>query len=185
MLGRSRPEAPQLGRWPGQRDRHPPLAFEQDPGRGAGKAEGDRAGRKAGLLAHACREVGVRPSEALREAAGDPLDLPLEVGVDAKLDARHLREQLDGAVVVGRTEAARCDADVRLERLAQRSLELGRPVPDDDHARRLDSEAPELAGDERAVRVAEVAAHELRARDHDDGARAGRHALGAVGGLHA
>ena len=79
-------------------------------------------------------------------------------------DAGH---ELDRPVVVGRPEAARDEADVGLEPLAQRGLELVGIVADDRDARRLETEPQRLLGVERAVEIGSLAPDELAAR-HDD-----------------
>ena len=52
------------------------------------------------------------------------------------------------------------------------SLQIGRVVADDRDALGLEAESQRLAGVERAVGVASLAAHELAARDDDRRARA-------------
>jgi hypothetical protein len=52
----------------------------------------------------------------------------LELRVDDELLPRGPRDQLDGSVVVCRAEAARDDAEVRVEPIPQRGLELERVV---------------------------------------------------------
>ncbi len=85
-------------------------------------------------------------------------------------DERHAgraRDELDGAVVVGRAEAAGDEAHVGAHPLPQRLLELRGRVADDRDPRRLEPEPQRLAGVERAVAVGAVAAYELAARDDD------------------
>ena len=57
------------------------------------------------------------------------------------------------------------------EALADRGLELVGPISHDEDPGRIEPEADERAREERAVGVTPVAAHELGARDDDDGAR--------------
>ena len=104
--------------------------------------------------------------------ARDRLDLGVQRLVDDQLTARGTRHQLDRAVVVRRPEPARDAAEIGLEPLAQRRLELGRVVADDRDPRRLEAEPQQLRGEERAVQVAPVAADELTAGDDDEAARA-------------
>ena len=91
-------------------------------------------------------------------------------------DAGH---ELDRPVVVGRPEAARDEADVGLEPLAQRRLELVRVVADDRDARRLETEAHRFLSVERAVEIGSLAPHELTAR-HDDCCAGTRQELGVI-----
>ena len=87
-------------------------------------------------------------------------------------DAERLRDELDRAVVVRRPEPAGDEHRVgAVERVAERRLELLRRVADDRDARRLEPEPQRLAREERPVQVGSLAAHELAARDDDDGAR--------------
>src|SRR5204862_7789251 len=82
------------------------------------------------------------------------------------------RDQLDRAVVVGRPEAARDAAEVGLEPLSQRGLELAGVVADDRDPRGLEAETQQLGGEKRPVQVAPVTADELTAGDDDEAARA-------------
>src|SRR5206468_412375 len=89
---------------------------------------------------------------------------------DVKRDAERLRHGLDGAVVVGRPEPAGDEHGVAVcKRLLQHPLELGRRVADDGDPRRLEAEPQRLAREERPVEIGSLAAHELAARDDDDG----------------
>jgi hypothetical protein len=90
---------------------------------------------------------------------------------------QHTREQLDGAIVVGRTEAARRDQQIRLDARAQRTLEFGFSVADDLDPSRLEAEGQQLAREERPVPVRPLAANQLTARDDDDRAWADGPAL--------
>ena len=82
------------------------------------------------------------------------------------------RDELDRPVVVRRAETAGDEADVGLEALAQRRLELVGVVADDRDAHGLQAEQQRLPGVEGAVQIGSLAAHELAARDDDRGARA-------------
>ncbi len=153
---------------------------DHDARRGAGEAERDRAVRDRRLLRHAGGEVGVVAPQPLGRRARDLLDLGLELRVDVQADAERLRDHLDRAVVVRRAEPAGDEADVGLEPLAQRRLELLGRVADDRDPRRLEAEPERLAREERAVQVGALAAHELAARDDDEGARPAQVAARAV-----
>ena len=109
----------------------------------------------------------------------DLLDLGLERCVDVQPTTRHARHELDRPVVVGRPEAARDEADVGLEPLAQGRLELVRVVADDRDARRLETEAQRFLGVERAVEIGSLAPDELAAR-HDDCCARARQELGVI-----
>src|SRR5207244_5389132 len=115
----------------------------------------------------------------LREAAGDPADLTLELVVDPKRKLRGAREHLDRAVVVRRSESARDDAEIRLEPLAQGGLQLVGPVAHDRDACRLEPELEYLPSEEGPVQVSAVAANELARGDDEDRARPGQAAVGA------
>ena len=117
-------------------------------------------------------EIGVGTAHALGEPPRDLLDLALEAGIHGQGPARDPRHELDRPVVVGRPETARDEADVRLESLAQRRLELVGVVTDDRDAHRLEAELECLPGVERPVQVSPLAAHELAARHDDRRARA-------------
>ena len=104
--------------------------------------------------------------------ARDLLDLGLERRVDAQRPAGDAGDELDRPVVVRRPEAARDEADVGLEPLAQRGLELVRVVADDRDARRLETEPQRFLRVERAVEIGSLAPDELAARDDDCCARA-------------
>ena len=87
-------------------------------------------------------------------------------------DAERLRDELDRAVVVRRPEPAGDEHRVGVcQRVAEHSLELRGRVADDRDARRLEPESQGLAGEKGSVQVGSLAAHELAARDDDDGAR--------------
>src|SRR5256714_12362458 len=67
-----------------------------------------------------------------------------------------------------RPEAARDDAEIRLQTRAQRRLELLRRVADDDDLRRIDAQGDELAREKRTVQIAAVAANQLAAGNDDE-----------------
>ena len=153
---------------------------EQESRRGSRQAERARSLRQRRLLRHPRREVGVRALEPLRRPARDGFDLPLEALVDAEADAGGARDHLDGAVVVGRAETAGDEARLRLQPLPQRRLELLGSVADDRDPRRLQPEAERLPREERPVQVGALAAHELAARDDDEGPGAAQPPASAV-----
>ena len=128
--------------------------------------------RKRRLLAHAGREVRVRPLEALGDGAGQLLDRRLELFLDMEPDAGRVGEQLDRAVVVRRPEPARDDEQVVLEPSPKSRLEIGRVVADDRDPRRFDTAAEKIRREVRPVAIGPVAANELRARRDDRGAYA-------------
>src|SRR5439155_10270805 len=152
---------------------------EHEARRSACEAERDRSFRQRRLLRHAGLEIRVRSPHPLREATGDPADLALELLVDPKRKPRGAREQLDRAVVVRRPEAARDDAEVRLEAPAKRGLELVGPVADDLDAGRLEPEPEHLPRQEGPVEVGAISANELAPGDDEDRARPGQAAVGA------
>jgi hypothetical protein len=79
---------------------------------------------------------------------------------------------------VRRAETSGDEAQFGLHAVTQRRGELVGVVPDDDHARGIESALRELTGQERAVRVAAAAADELCSGDDDDGTRGVRQWLG-------
>ena len=131
-LERLRPERLQLARRPGQHHRDRVAGLEHERRRGARRAPSDdRALGHGRLLAHARREVRVRPLQPLGDARETRLDLRLELRVDDERAPGGAREQLDRAVVVRRPEPARDDERSCASALAQRRLELVRVVADD------------------------------------------------------
>src|SRR5436190_20638791 len=78
-----------------------------------------------------------------------------------------------------RPEAARDEAQVGLQPLAQRRLELHRVVSDDHDPSWLHPQPQELGGEKRAIPIRALAAYELAAGDDDDPARAGQAPVGA------
>ena len=143
----------------------------EQPRRGAGQAERDGAVGNRRLLRHAGLEVRVRALQALCGGTRDRFDLALQRLVHVQADAERTRDQLHRAVVVRRAEAARDEAGVGGQRLPQRRFELLGAVPDDRDPRGLEAEPERLAGEERAVEVGSLAAHELAPRGDDEGAR--------------
>ena len=89
-----------------------PVDLEHERGRRAGEPGDDRALGHRRLLAHAGGEVRVRPLHPLGDRARARLDPRLERLVDDERPPGGEREQLDGAVVVCRPEAARDDEQV-------------------------------------------------------------------------
>ena len=170
-----RPQPGQLGRRPGQDDDDGTDFVQHHSRSGAGEPERDRPLGERGLLGHACREVGVGTPQALGHPPRDGLDLALEIEIDLQRQAGRLRQQLDSTVVVGRAEPAGDQAEVGLEPLAQRRLQLLRAIADDRDAGRLEAEREHLLGQERPVQVGALAADELAPGDDDRGARPLRH----------
>ena len=180
-LERVRPEPAQLRRWPRQNDDDAAgRRLEQQARRGAGQPERRRALRQRRLLRHPGREVGVVALQPLRRRARHRFDLPLQILVHAKPDARCARHHLDRPVVVRRPEAAGDEARVRFEPGTKRGLQLGRSVADDRDPRRLEAQPQRLAGEERPVQVGSLAAHELAARDDDESSRPAQPLASAV-----
>ena len=66
-----------------------------------------------------------------------------------------------------RTEPARDEAEVRVEGLTERTLEIVDGVTDDRDRRRLETEANRFCREERAVAVLPLSANELRAGRDD------------------
>src|SRR5213076_1678848 len=111
--------------------------------------------------------VAKRSAGPRREPPRDVADLGEQVLVGLERDAGRARDERDGAVVVGRAEAAGDEAEVGIEAVAERVLQLVLPVADDLDPRRLEAESKRLACEERAVAVRPVAADELAAGDHE------------------
>ena len=136
------------------------MRVDDEARRGPGEPEARRARGQRRLLAHALREVRVRPLQPLGDHAGDTFDLGFEPLVDAQLEPGDLRDDLDGAIVVGRPETARARDEVgRDERVPQRRLELVGIVSDDLDSRRLEPERRAGSGREtvRSDRCARLA----------------------------
>ena len=113
-----------------------------------------------------------RPSRSaiMREIG---LDLPLELLVDDERAARDARDQLDRAVVVGRAEPSRDEAEVGLEALRESARSRSSGASPTIVIRSGSSPSrTRLGGEERPVPVLPVAADELAARDDDRRPRA-------------
>ena len=135
----ARPEPLELVRRAGQGDRDAPVVLEEHRRRRPGQAECRGPLREGRLLLHPRLEVRVRPPQALCDPAGERLDLAPERLVYDERPPGHPGEHLDRAVVVRGAQAAREDAEVRGEPLAQSGFELRRVVPDDEQAGRLEA----------------------------------------------
>src|SRR5215468_4241468 len=170
-LDRLAPQSLQLPRRPGQHDDHTPVGLEHETRRRPREAERQRALGNRRLLLHAGLEVDVWTVHPPRECPRDPADLLLERFVDAQTDAGCARDQLDGAVVVGRAEPAGRDAHVGVQPFPQGVLQLALAIADDDDSCGLDPAVEQLLGEEGTVQVPAVAAYELAAGDDDDSAR--------------
>ena len=131
------------------------------PGAVPGEAERDRSLGQRRLLPHAGREVRVRAAEPLGDRARDRLDLPLELLVQHERATGDARDELDRPVVVRRAEPARDEAEVGVEALSERALEILRSIADDRDPRRIEAEANRFGGEERPVAVLSLAANEL------------------------
>ena len=144
------------GGGPGKHDDRAALGLEHEAGRRAGEPERRRApsGTRR-LLADARLEVGVRPPQPLRDRARDRLDLGLQARRrrTARAPRRARRSSTVRSSCVGPSPPGD-DAEVGVEPLAQRRLELLRVVADDRDPRRLEPEPQQLRGEERPVRVA-------------------------------
>ena len=147
---RGRPERLQLRRRAGQGDDDAPVDLEHERGRGAGDAGDESALGEGRLLAHAVGEVGVGPAEPVGEGAREGLDRASSSASRRSGSPAAAREQLDGAVVVGRPEPARDDEQVAREPVAERALELVGGVADDPQLGRLDPERRAATGRGRA-----------------------------------
>ena len=149
--------------------------LEQDSWSGAGKAENDRALRDRRLLADPGGEVGYGLPRRLANDL-DTASISRSSGSSTRSGRPVSRlSELDGAVVVGRPQPTRADADVRLEALGDRVGELLLAVAHDEDPAGIETQPHELGRDERPVRVEPIPADELGARDDDDGARTRRH----------
>ena len=102
-----RPEPPELGRRAGKRDRQTAsVVLEENRRRGPGEPERDAALRERRLLADSGHEVAEGSLEALGDTAGKRLDLGSELLVERERTSGGGRQELDGAVVVGRAQPA-------------------------------------------------------------------------------
>jgi hypothetical protein len=167
-LERARPEPPQLAGRSGEHDDDASARrLEDEPRSRAGESERDGGLRARRLLRDAGGEVRIRPPQTLRDVARDRLDLALERLVDDELEPGGARSELDGAVVVGRAEAAGDETRVRREAFPQDGFQLGRRVADDRDPGGLEAVLQRLGGQEGAVPVRALAADELTAGDDD------------------
>ena len=130
------------------------------------------SGIVACLVTPAAKSAYGRPSRSATERETASI-CAFELVVDTQRRARDPRDELDRAVVVGRPETARDEADVGVARGAQRGLEIVRVVADDHDPLGRETERERLARVERAVPVVALAAHELAARDDDRRAAGG------------
>ena len=168
-----RPEPLQLARRPREHDEDARAVVEHETRRGPGDPDHDRALGNGGLLRDARREVGVGPVEPLGHRAGDALDVAHELVVDPQRGAGDAGDELDRAVVVGRPETARDEADVGAgARGAQSRLELDGVVAHDRDLTGHEPEPERLARVERPVPIRPLAADELAAGDDDRRPRA-------------
>ena len=171
-LERVRPEPPQLARRPGQDDDDAAVVLEHEARRRSGEAERDA---RPPAPSPACGRPRSKSAYGRRSRSANAREMPpISASEPSSSDERapgHAREQLDRAVVVGRPEAAGDDAEVGASpSRAPRSSSLG---PSPTIAIRAGSRPSDsaCAREERAVPVGALAAHELAARDDDDGAR--------------
>ena len=125
---------------PGSTTTTHPFVSSTRPGRGPGETERLRALGARRLLPHARREVRIRPSQAVGDHPRHGFDLALELGVDDERLSGDARHELDRPVVVGRPEPARDEAEVGVERLAERLSDVVGPVADDRDALGLEAE---------------------------------------------
>ena len=171
-LERPRPEPLQLA-WRARKDDHDAVSgVENDAGCRSREPERDRALGKRRLLAHAGRELRIRAAEPLGDRTRDGSDLPLEGLVEDERAAGDASDELDRAVVVRRAETARDEAEIGLEALRERTLEILDAVAHDRDTSRVESETNDLRREERPVAVLPLAANELGARDDDRRPRA-------------
>jgi hypothetical protein len=112
-----------------------------------------------------------RAPAATAAAARAARNLRCERYVDPQLASGRAGEQLDGAIVVGRAEAAGAHEQVVREAVAECVLQLRGTVTDDAQLRGLDPEREQRPREERPVQVGAVAPDELGAGDDDRGAR--------------
>ena len=148
---------------PGKRDRNAALVLERDAGRRPGQPEHGRPLRNARLLAHARLEVVVDAADVAGIAPADEVDRPHQPSVELEPAPGRLGQQLDRSVVMGRAEPARDHAEVGAQPLGDRRLEQLRIVTDDGDAPTDDAEPCQLASQENAVLVGQLAAYELAA----------------------
>ena len=128
-LERPGPEPLELPRWPREDDDDHGAEIEHEARCRSGEPERLRALRPRRLLAHARREVHVRPPETIRDHSRDRADLFFELAVENQLLPGDMRDELDRPVVVRRPQAARDEAEICVESLPERVLEvLGRDL---------------------------------------------------------
>ncbi len=169
-LERSRPQPLQLGRRSREHDDRRPARLDDEAGRRTCKPEDVCALGNGRLFRHPLREVCVRTLHPLSGEPRDTLDLSLELLVGPKWPARHLRDDLDGAVVVRRPETPRTGNEIGGgDSVAHGSLELGGLVAHDLDPCGLDPECEQRTGEERSVEIGPLAPYELTARDDDHG----------------
>ena len=137
----------------------------------ASPSEAAPSGKDACLVTPGANSPYGRPSRsAMRRDT--PSISRFELGIDDQVAPRRAREQLDGAVVVRRPEAAGNDEQVGAQPLLERRFQLVRPVADDRHAGGLQSSRIQLPGQKGPVEIGAVAADELGTGDDDGGADA-------------
>ena len=155
---------------PGQNDEHAAVRGDDQPRRRSRDADHVGAVWDRRLLRHPRGEVGVRPTEPLRDRrdtsrfASRARDRPERRAGDA-------RDELDGPVVVRRPEPARDEADVRFAPGLERRLEIHGSSPTITIRSGVQPERERLTRVERPVAVVSLPAHELAARDDDRRAR--------------
>ena len=171
-LERPGPEPLELPRWPREDDDDHGAEIEHEARCRSGEPERLRAIRPRRLLAHARREVHVRPPEPVRDRSRDRADLFLEHAVENQLLPGDTRDELDRPVVVGRPQAARDEAEIGIESLPERVLEVLGAISDDRDRRRFQPQAHRLGGEKRSIAVLPLASDELGAGDDDRRARA-------------
>src|SRR5262249_19008885 len=91
--------------------------------------------------------------------------------VEVDAESRRARHELDCAIVVRRSEPTGDDAEVRRERIAQGGFELFWVAADDLDPRGREAEPEDFLCEPRPVAVRAVAADELAAGYHENGAR--------------
>ena len=171
-LQRGGPEPLELAGWAGEHDHGRALGLQHEARSGAGQADRHRACRERRLLAHAVCEVGVRPAEAFRKRPRDRFDLRFEGSIDDELGARGPRDHLHRSVVVSGAQPPGYNAEIGLEALAERGLELFWSVADDRYARGIEPERQHGVREKRPVAIVAVSSHELAPGGNDRHSRA-------------
>ena len=87
--------------------------LQDETGSCPGKSEVDRTLRNGRLLANSVLEVDVRTAAATRERTRDRSDLRVQLVVQMQLHTGDPRDQLDGPIVVRRSESSGDDAQIR------------------------------------------------------------------------